>query len=176
MTPHDSIAVREAHVGDGPGIVAFFNLGLKKGLNEFTGLNDPLDPTHGVELDRRFAQKERGTIEWVAVDQLSGRVVGSCTFHGKETGRTRHRGEIGIGLHPDYVGEGIARALLEATLREAATRGFVRAEMDVAERNERGLVLAKRCGFLIEGRRKQGMLLDTGEYVDTLILGKIIRA
>lgn len=174
MPAHALIRIREAEPGDGSGIIEFFNLGLERGLNTFTGLNTPIDPKESAEFDRRFGEKERGTVEFVAIDTRSGKVVGSCTFHGKDSGRTRHRGELGFGLHPDYLRKGIATQLLEATLDEAAKRGFVRAEMDVAARNERSLALAMRCGFSVEGRRKRGMLLDDGEWVDTIILAKII--
>jgi RimJ/RimL family protein N-acetyltransferase len=73
------------------------------------------------------------------------------------------------------MGMGIATKLVEATLKEAQRRGFTRAEAEAAVKNTASVKLAVRCGFKIEGKRKNGLLLDDGKYADTYLFGKILR-
>jgi RimJ/RimL family protein N-acetyltransferase len=173
--PKEQFIIRRAEKGDGRGVIDFFNLATERGINKYGGMNRPSDPRERVGLDRRYSLHQRNLFEFVAVDKLNGKIVGHCSFHARADGRTRHLGEVGWGLHPDYLGRGIATELLKAVLKEAVKRGFVRAEASIAVRNKKSLALARRCGFKIEGRGKWGMLLDDGTYVDTIYLAKILK-
>ena len=60
-------------------------------------------------------------------------------------------------------------------MKEAKRKGFRRIEAEAAVENAGSVKLAKKCGLKIEGRKKAGLLLDDGRYVDTYIFGKILR-
>jgi len=78
-------------------------------------------------------------------------------------------------VHHDYVGRGIATKLLGAVLKEAKNRGYKRVEAEIAVENVASIRLATRYGFQLEGRRKAGIVLDTGRYLDTYIFGRILK-
>jgi RimJ/RimL family protein N-acetyltransferase len=170
-----SIIIRAARKGDARGAIECFNAATRSGLNKYTGMNRLVDLKEHARQDKWYATRQRNVIEFVAIDEQNGRIVGTCNFHARPEGRTRHLGVVSWGLHPDYVGRGIATSLLKTVLKEASKRGFVRAEADgIAVQNTKSLSLARRCGFRVEGRRKRGMVLDDGRYVDTVVLGKIL--
>ena len=132
-------------------------------------------PKKVSEWAKKVAAKNKNEIWFVAIDTNTNRPVGSCSFNAKETGRTRHRGEIGWFVHFNYWGRGIATKLVRAVLKEAKRRGFKKAMAEVAITNIASVRLAKRCGFKIEGRIKDGLLLDNGRYIATYMVGKNLK-
>jgi RimJ/RimL family protein N-acetyltransferase len=169
------IIIRKAKKGDAKEIVANRNESFRRGLEKYTGSQGPFGPEHVRRYDATYVANRKNEFVLVAIDKKSGKIVGNSGFFAKEHGRTRHRGEMGWGVHPDYMGMGIATKLVEATLKEAQRRGFTRAEAEAAVKNTASVKLAVRCGFKIEGKRKNGLLLDDGKYADTYLFGKILR-
>ena len=72
-----------------------------------------------------------------------------------------------LAVHPDWRRQGIARALLTATLEDARRRGLTLALLEVRPNNAEALGLYEGLGFQIVGRRK-GYYFDTGE--DALLM------
>ena len=169
------ILIRQARKGDAKGIVEFRNDSLRKGFGNYTGTNRLLGAKDIKRYDEGYTKKKKSDIILVAVDKGKNRIIGVSGFQAKEKGRTRHRGEIGWMVHQEYMGKGIGTMLVKALLKEAKKRGFKRVEAEVAVVNTASLRLAKKCGLKIEGRRKSGLLLDNGKYVDTYLFGKILR-
>jgi RimJ/RimL family protein N-acetyltransferase len=108
----------------------------------------------------------------VAVD--GDRVVGICDIVPVAPPRMAaqsHIGTLGILLAPAHRGQGLGERLLRATL--AAGRGqFERVQLNVYSHNERALKLYQRCGFVLEGRRRQAWKLDgaTSDIIDMGLL------
>lgn len=169
------ILIRKAKKGDAKGIAESFNEGIRRGLSAHTGTNAPIGPAEVRDHNKTLAKNKKNEFSFVAIDEKTGKIVGSAVFAAKDRGRIRHRGEIGWGVHPEYRRKSIATRLLRAVLKEAKRRGFKRAGAEAAVENIASVRLAKRCGFKIEGRRKAGLLLDNGKYVDTYIFGKILK-
>lgn len=59
-----------------------------------------------------------------------------------------------LGVHPDFEGHGVARALLDEGLAAATARGVTRATLEVAVSNQRAIDLYYRYGFRPVGVRK----------------------
>jgi putative acetyltransferase len=106
------------------------------------------------------------------VAELEGRLVGSASLH-LGNGKRRHTGDVGIGVHDEYVGRGIGRALLEALLDLADNYlGLKRVELDVIVDNETGIHLYESLGFEREGIKRSAMFRD-GRFVDLLMMGRV---
>jgi len=168
------IAIRKARKGDGKGITESFNDGLKRGFNIYTARNQPFDKKKIKEIEKDIKEKSKCRFSYIAFDKSSGKIAGSASLYGKGSGRVSHRAELGWWVHPDYAGKGIATKLVSALIKEAKRLGFKRLEAEVAVKNIPSIKLAKKMGFKVEGRKKCGLKLDNGKYVDTLIFGKII--
>ncbi|HLJ60158.1 MAG TPA: GNAT family N-acetyltransferase [bacterium] len=168
-----SISIRFARKGDAEGFVVSWNESFRKGHLGYTGTR--LRSRKDIERFRkRYSERKRNEIVFVAVAEKN-RIIGNCGFFARERGRTRHRGELGWMVHHDYVGRGIATKLLGAVLKEAKNRGYKRVEAEIAVENVASIRLATRYGFQLEGRRKAGIVLDTGRYLDTYIFGRILK-
>lgn len=167
------ILIRKARKEDIKGMVGFFNEGIRRGFYVYNGTNKIRSAKEIREREKKFLKDRKNKVEFVAVDEDNNIVVGSCGMWAG-TGRTRHRGELGWGVHPDYARKGIATKLVETIIKEAKTRGFKRIEAEAALKNVASVKLAKKFGFKIEGIRKKGLLLDNGKYVDTYLLGKVL--
>ena len=166
--------IRMARKGDAKGVVAFWNDAFKGGHLKYTGTNRLRDKEDIRRYEKRYSEKNRNNFVFIAINS-EGKIVGSCFFGCINSGRLRHRGEAGWSVHQNYSGKGIGTLLLEATLKEAKRREFKRVEAEAAVENIASVRLAKKLGFKIEGRKKAGMLLDDGKYIDTYIFGKILR-
>ncbi len=167
----NGIMIRIAEKGDGKGIAESFNEGIRRGINKYTGSNALKSFTVIKKYNKEFIKHKKNEFIFVAIDTINGKIVGFCTFAAKENGRTRHRGEVGWVVHPDYIKRGIATKLLKTVLAEAKKRKFKRVEAEVAIGNISSIRLAKKCGLKIEGQKKAGLLLDNGTYSDTYIFG-----
>jgi [ribosomal protein S18]-alanine N-acetyltransferase len=72
-----------------------------------------------------------------------------------------------LAVHPHRRGQGLARALLQATLEDGRARGVTLAFLEVRPSNVEALGLYESLGFSVIGRRK-GYYFDTGE--DALVM------
>jgi [ribosomal protein S18]-alanine N-acetyltransferase len=82
--------------------------------------------------------------DYVAVEDESGSLIGF--FHYKRPHGARL--EIGLGLHPEWTGQGLGKSFLEAGL-EYARRRFAPKEftLSVASFNRRAITVYERAGF-----------------------------
>lgn len=110
---------------------------------------------------------------YTLVAELGGVVVGMASLHLGTRPRNRHSASLGISVHDHYQGKGIGTQLMEALL-DAADRwlNLVRIELEVYPDNERAVKLYERLGFQVEGRKRMCTWRD-GEYVDSLVMGRI---
>ena len=171
---HMAIIIRKAGKGDAKGVARLWDDGFERGYFGYTGTNRRRTVKDIRRFEEVYAKNKRNEFVFIAIDSVNGKVVGSCAFFAKKEGRTRHRGEMGWAVHLDYSRQGIATRLVKRTLEEAKRRGFKKAEAEAAVKNIGSVRLAKKCGFKIEGRKKRGLLLDSGRYADTYVFGKVL--
>lgn len=97
------------------------------------------------------------------VMRTDGEVVGYLCLW--EIGHEIHITNLAV--HPRFRRQGIARALLGATLEEARRTGVEQAFLEVRPTNSEARALYESLGFQVIGRRK-GYYFDTGE--DALVM------
>ena len=171
----DVIQIRRAKLGDEKGIVEIFREGLKRKNFIHTGTNQPFSKKRIEKLKKTLGEKSPENYTFVALEKEKNKVVGSTSFDFRKKGRARHIVNFGWAVHPDYQRKGIATNLLKTALKFSKKKGFRRAEAEIAVVNKSSIKLAKKVGFKIEGKKEKGLLLDNGKYVDTYIIGKILK-
>lgn len=107
---------------------------------------------------------------------LSGRVVGEGRVRRHPYRRIRHNGTISVGVHLEYQGQGVGRALMNAMIEwsrehsfaDAARRegGVTRLDLAVFAENTRAIALYHSLGFTTIGRRTGYIRMEDGRMVD----------
>ena len=80
-----------------------------------------------------------------------------------------HAGVLGMGLLPQFRGQGLGRRLVDASLHAAKLAGFSRVELTVHADNLRAIALYERIGFLREGLKRRATCID-GQFGDTIMM------
>lgn len=106
---------------------------------------------------------------------LQDRVVGWCDITPNERAFFTHRGTLGMGVHPDHRGIGLGKALLLAALEHARSIGLEQVELEVFASNQTAIHLYERCGFVLEGTRRNACKSD-GTYQDILLMACSLRS
>ena len=121
---------------------------------------------------KRLTDTSNGSYNLVAI--VEGKVVGQLglqTF--PDTPRRKHAGTFGMGVHDDWQGKGIGKALLSACVDLADKwLNLTRLELEVYTDNESAIRLYKRFGFEQEGTLRQYAFRE-GIYVDSYIMARI---
>ena len=130
--------------------------------------------TQGFTVDetREFIawlEKNKG-IQMIAVDD--GSVVGWCDASPFSFEGMQHVRRLGIGLLKPYRGQGWGGKLLHEVLRALFRNdtNISRVELDVFASNEAAIKLYEKIGFVTEGRRRRGWILDNIQD-DVLLMG-----
>jgi ribosomal protein S18 acetylase RimI-like enzyme len=94
-------------------------------------------PNHDDLSRTLFSLAEGGSIHLVAKDEE--RVVGWVQIERGKGSAVSHRGDVGMGVLPNYQGRGIARELLAHAISLANAAGIHRLELEVRSDNRRAL-------------------------------------
>ena len=109
-----------------------------------------------------FTLAEEGSIHLVAKDR--NQVVGWAQIERGKGSSVCHRGDLGMGVLPDYRGRGIARNLLEQAISFASAAGIHRVELEVRSDNTRALELYRSMGFAVESIVRGAMRVDEAHH------------
>jgi L-phenylalanine/L-methionine N-acetyltransferase len=160
----EGLLIRAARVEDCEALNALVNLpGFRAGTLRL--------PYQAVEQTRKSLERERPeSLDLVAV--LDGQFVGSAGFN-RYTGRRSHVAGLGMGVHDDHWGKGIATALM-TELVDAADNWFAikRLELTVFTDNARAIRLYERFGFEPEGVQR-AYAFRAGHYADVLGMARL---
>ncbi|WP_369015749.1 GNAT family N-acetyltransferase [Gimesia maris] len=83
----------------------------------------------------------------------------------------RHVARLGMGVLPEFRGQGIGNQLLERAMAHAWEQGLKRLELEVFADNEVALNLYRKHGYQVEGVKRFARCLD-GVYQDIVIMGQ----
>jgi ribosomal protein S18 acetylase RimI-like enzyme len=116
---------------------------------------------------RKFVRRniKSGNPQFVAV--ANGKVVGWCDIVRGARDTMAHSGVLGLGLIPEFRGQGIGRRLLRSAIEGAWRRKFTRIELTVREDNANAIALYCELGFEAEGVRRNAFRID-GEYTNLI--------
>lgn len=113
-----------------------------------------------------------GRDETNLVAVLDGRLVGNSGLN-RHNGRRSHAAGIGIGVHDDFTGRGIGRALLTELVEMADNwLDLRRLELNVYTDNAVAIALYESLGFKREGVYT-GYAYRDGAYVDSLAMARL---
>jgi RimJ/RimL family protein N-acetyltransferase len=129
-----------------------------------------------IEATRAFVlgNIERGSPQFVAVS-AAGEVVGWCDVTPLDRPSLAHRGVLGMGLLPQFRGQGIGTKLIQSALTAARAFGLHRVELTVREHNIGAMELYRKIGFTIEGTQRDAVLVD-GVYEDLVCMAVVFQA
>ena len=113
------------------------------------------------EFFRRLPKNEKADI---LTAQCDGLTVGFLALWRLEA-FMEHVATIGISVHPDYWGRGIATQLMKSAIELARGKGVKRLEVETLAKNAPMRHLAERLGFKLESLRKERIKKD-GLYHD----------
>ena len=123
----------------------------------------PLENTRAFVLDHI----QRGHPQFVAIS--AGEVVGWCDVTPKERPIYAHGGVLGMGLLPQFRGQGIGTNLIRSTLAATRTIGLHRVELTVRQNNSRAIELYEKVGFRVEGLQRDAVQID-GVYENVVCM------
>lgn len=103
----------------------------------------------------------------------TNKVIGWCDVFPADNPRQKHRGSLGMGLLPDYRGQGIGSELLSKTIDHSKKFGIEKIELHVYTTNVAAIALYKKFNFVQEGTIKMYRKLD-GKYFDCLSMAKFL--
>jgi RimJ/RimL family protein N-acetyltransferase len=167
---HD-VRLRAAEPGDAPALLA-----LKRQLDRETSfmLIEPGERTDSQErIAADLAGLTRATNSVVIVAETPAGLVGYVDARGGEFRRNRITAYVVIGVLAAASGQGVGAALLRELDSWASAHGIRRLELTVMADNERAARLYERMGYVVEGCRRQCLLVD-GRPVDELYMARLL--
>lgn len=123
-----------------------------------------------MERVREFVREtvRAGHPQFVAEE--GSELVGWCdAIPGEASAGTAHVGGLGMGVIDGHRGKGIGQRLLEVTIAKSTELGLEKIELSVYSSNEPAIALYRKLGFVEEGRKKRGRLVD-GTYEDVVLM------
>ena len=112
-----------------------------------------------------------GHAHFVAVQNQ--RVVGWCDVLPQVGQMRSHSGVLGMAVAVEQRGLGVGKALIQAAVTKAHTRGLHRIELTVHSENQVAQALYRSIGFEQEGTLRNAWYLD-GQHFDVHLMAKLI--
>ena len=158
-------SIRRARPSDAPKIIALIDAVGAEGLWLAT---EYYVPTLQWEQVLHHPDQEPSALLLVAETQE--RIVGWCRVFPYTFGnRSRHVADIGIGVHQDFRGRGIGRALMQNVIVHARENGFEKLTLDLYSSSEIARHLFESVGFHIAGIRSHHAKIN-GRYVNEILM------
>lgn len=134
-------------------------------------------PSARIIDESRHLEKLTGS-DHVLVAEISEngykKVVGLVVLSVNRALRQRHCGEIGIMIHPDYQGKGIAKALMNKIIDVSDNWLMLkRVELTTFVDNKKSINLYKAFGFEVEGTKKSAAIKN-GKYTDLYMMARVL--
>ncbi|MDN4593032.1 GNAT family N-acetyltransferase [Polycladomyces subterraneus] len=165
------IVIREAERKDSAAILSC----LQQVTMESDFLSsEPDEMSLTVEQEEQFIEEMSARSNSLFLVAQSGEeIVGTLTFTGGTTRRTRHVGEAGAAVLRDYWGNGIGSKLIQGLLDWCPRAGIRKVNGRTRSDNVRAIRLCEKMGFQREGVSKRAIQID-GWYFDFVLLGRVV--
>lgn len=173
MLLKENIKIRKANRDDASRI-----LQIQKEVVEecvfLTTSSDEFDKT--VEQQRDWMEKildnDKDTM---LVAETSKGIVGWIVFLSQNRIRLSHTGSFGMMIDKDFRDKGIGTLLIKELLDWAELNPLIeKVSLGVFSTNKRAIALYKKMGFIKEGRKIKEFKMDNGEYVDDILMYKLV--
>ena len=160
------ITIRPIRESDAPGFRATLDAVCREKRYLATLVAPPLEKVEAFVNDN----VKNGYAQFVA--DLDDKIVGGCDAIPADGGRS-HLGDLGMGVLAEFRGQGIGKQLLQATIDKVRESGLEKIELSVYSSNEPAIALYRSLGFVEEGRKRRGRLVE-GIYDDVLVMGLLL--
>jgi ribosomal protein S18 acetylase RimI-like enzyme len=114
--------------------------------------------------------------ETIIVAEKDGEVVGWIVFESTQNRkRMSHTGSFGMLIRNNYRGLGIGKMLLQVLLEWAEKNPLIeKVSLGVFSTNHRAISLYQKMGFIEEGRKINEFKFEDNEYVDDILMYKLV--
>lgn len=109
----------------------------------------------------------------IFVAEMGNELAGYLLLIGGASPRNRHAASLVIGILQNASGQGLGSDMMASAFQWAKEAGLSRIELTVMQHNERAQRLYRKVGFEQEGVKRNSLLVH-GEYVDELIMAKLL--
>jgi len=129
-----------------------------------------------VEQQRDWMEKIlTNNRETMLVAETPNQIVGWLVFRSPDRVRLSHTGSIGMMIDKESRNMGIGKLLIKGILDWATLNPLIeKVCLGVFSTNERTVALYKKMGFIEEGRKIKEFKLDHGEYVDDILMYRLV--
>ncbi|MCM3733599.1 GNAT family N-acetyltransferase [Fictibacillus nanhaiensis] len=125
------------------------------------------------EWIQKIMEHERETM---FVAEVEGEVAGWIVFKSQERKRMHHTGSFAIMIQKEYRNKGIGKLLIHELLRWAEQHPLIeKVTLGTFSTNTRAIELYKKLGFVEEGRKVKEFKFSDNEYVDDVLMYKIVK-
>lgn len=110
------------------------------------------------------------------VAEAAGQVIGHLDFSNGRLRKTAHAGAFAVYLAEGWRGRGVGPLLIERLLAWARAHPLIeKVTLAVFSNNPRAIAAYQKCGFYEEGRCPRDMKLDSGEYIDSVLMYQFVK-
>ena len=109
--------------------------------------------------------------DFLFVAEVDDELIGFITASRGTANRVKHRAHIVVGIRKKFHGRGIGTKFFQELDSWALKQAVHRLELTVMTHNVGAIALYEKCGFNVEGIKKDSMCVD-GEYVDEFYMSK----
>lgn len=163
------VVIREAVVADAEALIAFRQVITNEADNNIVW--EPGEFNRTVEEEARLVDEVTASDNSIMlVAEVDGRIIGMLGCHGGKRRAHRHNAGLGVTLLKEYRGQGIGTLLMERVIEWAKGTGVLtRMELEVYPHNARAIHVYEKCGFVVEGVRRNAYL-KSGKYTDAVLM------
>lgn len=98
-------------------------------------------------------------------------IVGISSFAAYKDSKRKHRGALGITLHPDFRGQGLGTMKMKSIIENAKKiTGLLSIELSVMSPNSTAHNIYKKLGFQQVGHHPKAFLLSDGHFADDILM------
>lgn len=134
---------------------------------------EPNERTKNINLINSLIEKSVEGSDLLLVAEIDKDVVGFLSAQRGVPNRIRHTAYIVTGIRKDFQGKGIGSQFFRKLDLWARQNAIKRLELTVMCPNIVAKNLYEKNGFVIEGVKKDAMLVD-GEYIDEFYMAKLL--
>jgi RimJ/RimL family protein N-acetyltransferase len=158
--------IRRGDADDAAALIANVNAVGAEGIYI---LVERLDKT--LDQEREWITKFDGENSLLVVATVDGVLLGAMDIERQPFEKTRHLAGLGIAIQKAGRGVGLGRAMMEAGIEWAQSRGVKKLTLSVFDSNEPAKALYQSFGFIEEGRLK-GHVVLRGTPVDLVMMAR----
>lgn len=110
----------------------------------------------------------------IVAAEVEDSIVGFLAVSHRTLERIKHTATFVIGIEKEYWGKGVSGSLMTEMFHWVEKNEINRIELEVVSENKRAIELYKKHGFEVEGVKRKDHNIGNGQYLDTLIMAKLL--